>query len=209
MPHKFPKEYILKNYQLSYSSLGTDMVEVLKYCFRSVLPSFFMMQKATAFYRIAYKYVGEALKKLSMNKDYVILSLGFDSNNYFVINDKLYPEAICNNGIWNFNGAIFYDMLGYGESTLIIINKNDVPMASLVRNDTDNSVDLITDSMPIYSNIKRIDEKTYMNVFYRIFIDVHYSTDMKFIRITIPNIYSENKYDLDNVQSIDSIFGKN
>ena len=48
-----------------------------------------------------------------------------------------------------------------------------------------------------------------MNVFYRIFIDVHYPTDMKFIRITIPNIYSENKYDLDNVQSIDSIFGKN
>lgn len=143
-----------------------------------------------------------------MNKDYVILSLGFDSNNYFEINDKLYPEAICNNGIWNFNGAIFHDMLGYGESTLIIINKNDVPMASLVRNDTDNSVDLITDSMPIYSNIKRIDEKTYMN-FYRIFIDVHYSTDMKFIRITIPNIYSENKYDLDNIQSIDSIFGKN
>lgn len=208
MPHKFPKEYILKNYQLSYSSLGTDMVEVLKYCFRSVLPSFFMMQKATAFYRIAYKYVGEALKKLSMNKDYVILSLGFDSNNYFVINDKLYPEAICNNGIWNFNGAIFFDMLGYGESTLIIINKNDVPIADLVKNDTDNSVDLIADSMPIYSNIRKIDENTYMNVFYRIFIDVHYPTDMKFIRITIPNIYSENKYDLDNVQSIDSIFGK-
>lgn len=207
MPHKFPKEYILKNYKLSYLSLGADMVEALKFCFRSVLPSFFMMQKATAFYRIAYKYVGEALQKLSMNNDYVILSLGFDSNNYFVINGKSYPEAICKEGIWNFNGAIIHEMLGYGESTLIIINKNDVPMADLVKNETDNSVDLITDSMPIYSNIERVDKNTYMNVFYRIFIDVHYPADMKFIRITIPNIYSDNKYDLDIVQSIDKLLG--
>ena len=207
MPHKFPKEYILKNYQLSYLSLGADMVEALKFCFRSVLPSFFMMQKATAFYRIAYKYVGEALQKLSMNNDYVILSLGFDSNTYFVINGKSYPEAICKEGIWNFNGAIIHEMLGYGESTLIIINKNDVPMADLVKNETDNSVDLITDSMPIYSNIERVDKNTYMNVFYRIFIDVHYPADMKFIRITIPNIYSDNKDDLDIVQSINKLLG--
>lgn len=207
MPHKFPKEYILKNYKLSYPSLGDDMVEALKFCFRSVLPSFFMMQKATAFYRIAYKYVGEALQKLSMNNDYVILSFGFDSNNYFVINDKSYPEAVCKEGIWNFNGAIIHEMLGYGESTLIIINKNDVPMADLVKNETDNSVDLITDSMPIYSNIERVDKNTYMNVFYRIFIDVHYPADMKFIRITIPNIYTDNKYDLDIVQRIDKLLG--
>lgn len=46
-----------------------------------------------------------------------------------------------------------------------------------------------------------------MNVFYRIFIDVHYPADMKFIRITIPNIYSDNKYDLDIVQSIDKLLG--
>ena len=91
---------------------------------------------------------------------------------------------------------------------MIIIHKDDIPVCEVVKNDNDD-VDLITDSMPIYSNIRKIDENTYMNVFYRIFIDVHYPTDMKFIRITIPNIYSENKYDLDNVQSIDSIFGKN
>lgn len=208
MPHKFPKEYILKNYALFYDSLGTSVVEGLKANFNSVLPSFFMICQATETYRIDYEHIGDALRRLGLNDSFAVLCLGFNKSSFFTLNKKSLPEAICNDDVWTFNGARFYELWGSGESSLIIIHKDDIPVCEVVKNDNDD-VDLITDSMPIYSNIRKIDENTYMNVFYRIFIDVHYPTDMKFIRITIPNIYSENKYDLDNVQSIDSIFGKN
>ena len=41
-----------------------------------------------------------------------------------------------------------------------------------------------------------------MNVSYRIYVDVHYAADMKFVRINIPNVSSDNRYDLEKVQKI-------
>lgn len=203
MPHNFPKEYILKNFSLSFPSLGSDAVEGLNYVFNNVLPSFLKMHQAVESYRISYRHVGEALRKLALNADYVVVALGFDSESYFQINGYLYPEAICKDGICTFNGASIYTKPCRGEASLVIMRKDDVPMADLVRNDTDSDVDLISDtgSMPIYSNIKRLDIAN-LNVFFRIYVDVYYPLDLKFIRIIIPNVFSDNKYDLDNVRSI-------
>lgn len=78
----------------------------------------------------------------------------------------------------------------------------------MVTRDASNEADLIADSMPIYSNIKRIDKDTYMNVFYRIYVDVHYPEKLQFVRITIPNVFSENMYDLDKVEKIETIIRK-
>ena len=203
-PCNFPKEYILKYFSLSFSSsIGADVVKGLKYDFSNVLPSFFLMHHAVESYRISYGHVGESLRKLELNADYVVVALGFDSESYFQINDYLYPEAICKDGICTFNGASIYTKPCREEASLIIMRKDDVPMTDLVRNDTDNDVDLIsdTDSMPIYSNIKRLDIAN-LNVFFRIYVDVYYPSDLKFIRIIIPNVFSDNKYDLDNVQTI-------
>lgn len=204
MPHKFPKEYLLKNYATSYPSLGADAIEGLKANFSRVLPSFLMLCQPTVMYQISYEHVGEALRRLTLNEDYVVLALGFDSSSYFKINGESLPEAICKDDVWSFNGACFYEMWGRGESSLVIIRKEDVPMADLVENNTDKDVDLISTYMPIYSNIKRIDETSYMNVFYRIYVDVHYSKGMKFIKINIPNVFTSNRYDLDKVKSIEN-----
>jgi|GEM_PF-4060959 len=207
MPYNFPKEYILKNYKSPGGSLGDGIVGALQFYFGSVLPLFFMTHEAVAGYKIAYKYVGDALKKTMLDNNYVILSLGFDCNNYFKTNNKLYPETCFKDGVWEFNGAVIHDQLPFEESMLIILNKNDVPMAYLVANEAENSADLLSADMPIYSNISRVDGNTYMNVFFKIFIDVYYPADMNFIKITIPNVLTENKYDLDKVQSVDELFG--
>lgn len=209
MPHKFPKEYVLKNFSLSSSSIGADAVEVLELVFSNVLPSFLFMHQAVESYRVSYGHIGEALRKLALNADYVVLAIGFDSFSYFQINGYLYPEAVCNDGVCTFNGARFHTMYWRGEASLVIMRKENVPMADLVKNDTDKDVDLITDSdsMPIYSNIKRLDPTTNMDVFYRIFVDVYYTTDLKFVRITIPNAFSDNRYDLDDVKSIRNLMG--
>lgn len=142
-----------------------------------------------------------------LDNNYVILSFGFDYNNYFEINNKLYPEASFKDGVWEFNGAVIHEQLSIGESMLIILKKNDVPMADLVENEAENSAVLISADMPIYSNISKVDGNTYMNVFFKMFIDVYYPADMKFIKITIPNVLTENIYDLDKVQSVDELFG--
>lgn len=205
MPHKFPKEYLLKNYALSYSSLGVDVVEGLKVNFRSVLPLFLMMRQPTESYQISYGHVGESLRRLELNESYVVLSLGFNSSSYFNINGRAFSEAICKDDVWSFNGARFYEMYGRGEASLIIIRKEDVPMADLVKNEAAKDADLITESMPIYSNILKVDEKTYMNVFYRIYVDVYYPKDMKFVRIVIPNVFTSNRYDLDKVEKVDNL----
>ena len=205
MPHRFPKEYLLKNYAMSYDSLGADAVEGLKLSFRSVLPSFLMLCQSTITYQISYEHVGEALRRMALNDEYVVLALGFNSLSYFRINEASLPEAICKDGVWSFNGARFYEMWGRGESSLVIMRKEDVPMADLVENDKDKDVDLISTSMPIYSNIRKIDETNYMNVFYRIYVDVHYPKDMKFVRIEIPNVFTSNRYDLDKVAGIEKL----
>lgn len=207
MPHKFPKEYILKNYALSYDSLGVAAVEGLKANSNSVLPLFFMICQATETYRIDYAHIGEALRRLGLNDSFVVLCLGFNTSSFFTLNKKSLPEAICNDDVWTFNGARFYELWGSGESSLIIIHKDDIPVCEVVKKDNDD-VDLITDSMPIYSNIRKIDEKTYMNVYYRIYVDVHYPKDIRFVRITIPNVYSQNLYDLDKVRKIETIIKK-
>lgn len=207
MPYRFPKEYILKHYKSPGGSLGDGIVGALQFYFDSVLPQFFMTQEAVAGYKIAYKYVGDALRKIMLDNNYVILSFGFDYNNYFEINNKLYPEASFKDGVWEFNGAVIHEQLSIGESMLIILKKNDVPMADLVENEAENSAVLISADMPIYSNISKVDGNTYMNVFFKMFIDVYYPADMKFIKITIPNVLTENKYDLDKVQSVDGLFG--
>lgn len=205
MPHKFPKEYLLKNYSLSVASFGAEAVEGLKFYFSSVLPSFLIMRQATKNYTIAYEHIGEALRRLTLSDAYVILALGFNYSSYFEINKQYSAETVCKDDIWSFNGASFHDMLGRGESSLVIMRKDDVPMADIVENNTDKDAELITDSMPIYSNIRKVDEETYMNVFYRIYVDVHYPKDMKFVKIVIPNVFTSNRYDLDKVKQIDEL----
>lgn len=204
MPHKFPKEYLLKNYALSVTSLGSEAVEGLKVNFRSVLSSFLMMHKAKETYTIAYEHVGEALHRLKLTDAYVILSLGFNYSSYFRINGNAFPEAVCKDEIWSFNGARFHEMWGSGESSLIIMRKDDVPMADVVENEADKDADLMTDtdSVPIYSNIKKVDKDTYMNVFYRIYVDVYYPKDMNFVKIIIPNVFTSNRYDLDRIEKL-------
>lgn len=202
---KFPKEYILKHYDESLSSFGRNTVEVLKANFSSVLPLFFAKRQAIETYRVDYEHIGDALRRLSLSKNYVVISLGFNSSSYFSSHNKSFPEAISSNGVWSFNGAKIYEKWGIGESSLIIVHKDNVPWAEMVTRDASNEADLIADSMPIYSNIKRIDKDTYMNVFYRIYVDVHYPENLQFVRITIPNVFSENMYDLDKVEKIETI----
>ena len=208
MPHNFPKEYLLKHYNMAHSTLGADAVNGLKYCFNSVLPSFLLVQQPVATYRIAYEHVGEALRRLGLNDEYVILALGFSASKYFDRNKNKYSEAIYKDGVWTFSGARIYDeMWGRGESSLIIMRKDEKPVAELVKNEDNKDVDLITDSVPIYSNLKRMDATTIntMTVFYQIYVDVHYATDMKLVRINIPNVFSDNKYDLEKVQNINNL----
>lgn len=205
MPHRYPKEYLLKNYAMTYDSLGADAIEGLKVNFRSVLPSFLMLCQATVTYRISYEHVGDALRRLCLNDKYVVLALGFNSSSYFRINGNSLPEAVCKGDIWLFDGARFYEMWGRGESSLVIIRKEDVPMADIVKNETGKDVDLISNDMPIYSNIRKIDKTNYMNVFYRIYVDVHYPKGLMFVRIVIPNVFTSNKYDLDKIATIDNL----
>lgn len=206
--HKFPKEYILKHYNESLSSLGTSTVEALKANFSSVFPSFFAKRQATETYRVDYEHIGDALRRLSLSKNYVVISLGFNSSSYFSSHNKSFPEAISSNGVWSFNGAKIYEKWGIGESSLIILHKDNMPWAEMVKRDVYQEADIIADSMPIYSNIKKIDKDTYMNVFFKIFVDVHYPANLQFVRITIPNVFSENKYDLNKVQKIENIIKK-
>lgn len=205
MPHRFPKEFLLKNYATSYPSLGFDVIEGLKANFKSVLPSFLMLCKPAAAYQISYEHVGDALRRLNLSNEYVVLALGFDSSSYFRINGTTLPEATCKDGVWYFNGAQFHEMWGRGDSSLVIIRKEDVPMADLVKSDAEQASDLISTSMPIYSNLRKVNEKNYMNVYYRIYVDVHYPKDMRFVRIDIPNVFTSNRYDLDKVKSIDEL----
>lgn len=202
MPHKFPKEYLLKHYNMSRSKLGKDAVDGLKMCFDSVLPSFLLMQQPVATYRIAYEHVVDALRRLVLNDEYVILALGFRASSYFGISEKKFPEANCKDKVWTFSGARIDEMWGRGESSLIIMRRNEKPVAELVKNEKEKESDLIADSKPIYSNLKSIDGTTIMNVSYRIYVDVHYAADMKFVRINIPNVSSDNRYDLEKVQKI-------
>lgn len=205
---KFPKECILKHYNESLSSLGTSTVEALKANFSNVFPSFFAKRQATETYRVDYEHIGDALRRLSLSKNYVVISLGFNSSSYFSSHNKSFPEAISSNGVWSFNGAKIYEKCGIGESSLIILHKDNMPWAEMVKRDVYQEADIIADSMPIYSNIKKIDKDTYMNVFFKIFVDVHYPANLQFVRITIPNVFSENKYDLNKVQKIENIIKK-
>ena len=170
-----------------------------------MLPLFFAKHQAIETYRVDYEHIGDALRRLSLSKNYVVISLGFNSSSYFSSHNKSFPEAISSNGVWSFNGAKIYEKWGIGESSLIILHKDNVPWTEMVTRDASNEADLIADSMPIYSNIKRIDKDTYMNVFYRIYVDVHYPANLQFVRITIPNVFSENMYDLDKVEKIETI----
>lgn len=205
---KIPKEYILKHYDESLSSFGRNTVEVLKANFSSVLPLFFAKRQAVETYRVDYEHIGDALRRLSLSKNYVVISLGFNSSSYFSSHNKSFPEAISSNGVWSFNGAKIYEKWGVGESSLIILHKDNMPWAEMVTRDAPNEADSIADSIPIYSNIKSIDKDKYMNVFYRIYVDVHYPANLQFVRITIPNVFSENRYDLDKVQKIENIIKK-
>ena len=85
------------------------------------------------------------------------------------------------------------------------MRKNEKPVVELVKNEKEKESDLIADSKPIYSNLNSIDGTTIMNVSYRIYVDVHYAADMKFVRINIPNVFSNNKYDLEKVQKIENL----
>ena len=206
MFYRYPKEFLLKHYNMSHSTSGADAVNGLKDCFKSVLPSFLLMQQPVVTYRIAYEHVGEALHRLALNDEYVILALLFDASDYFDTSKNKYPEANSNDDVWTFSGARIYDkMWGRGESSLIIMRKNEKPVAKLVKDDDNKNVDLIAKSMPIYSNLKRIDAAKDMNVFYQIYVDVHYAADMKFVRINIPNVFSDNRYDLEKVQKIKNL----
>lgn len=152
-------------------------------------------------YDVQYNDVGEALRRLKLSKEFIVLCNDFYIARYFsIIHCSEYKEV---------DGKHFFDkaeMIEYNtiatQPFLIILRKRDLPYLTFDKEEMDD-LELINENKPLYSNLGKIGVSSLENVMFSVNVSVHFPADIQYIRLELP--YDIGQMDLKKIQHIESL----
>lgn len=152
-------------------------------------------------YDVQYNDVGEALRRLKLSKEFIVLCNDFYIARYFsIIHCIEYKEV---------DGKHFFDnaeMIEYNTIAthpfLIILRKRDLPYLTFDKEEMDD-LELINENKPLYSNLDKIGVSSLENVMFSVNVSVHFPADIQYILLKLP--YDIGQMDLKKIQHIESL----
>lgn len=203
LPFDIPPTCLLEGYEDTFNASFGDLLlqgfdTVLKQMHRGA----FLKIKPVVAYDIDYNNIGEALRRLRLSKDFVILCNDFYAVRYFnIIKCNEYKE-VDNCGRY-FDDAEFIEYnVPAVAAFLLILRRKNLPYLTLDYKDIEgcNLIDL---DIPLYSNIRSLNIDNLDEAVIKVNANLHFSDSLKYIRINMP--YRLGKMDLDNIQHIESL----
>lgn len=184
------------------SNFGDVLMQGVNFLLRKVENRAFTSIKPIHTYNIDYNNIGEALRKLRLSKDFVILCNDFYASKYFnIIKCGEYSEA--DDGCKYFDNAEFIEFnIPATTSFLLILRKEELPYLTTDIKDIDGYT-LIDEDTPVYTNIKTIGVDSLEDAGICVNTTLHYTDNLKYIKINLP--YMLGKMDLNKIQHIESL----
>lgn len=203
LPVNLIPEAIFKGYNINVPDLGLSIIQGLNRKVNSFFPMFFLARAPKETYSIAYEYIGEALRKMNLNSKYSIICFGFNFDQYFSTQNKFVEAKESDTKEWTFNGSNVYE-IDSQRSFIIIMNKDQMPFGDFIVENSE-TLDAITSSPTIYSNIKDIKQDDITNLIFKVYFEIGSLNSFPFVKINIPFVFTNNKFDLDKVGPVAKI----
>ncbi len=199
-----PEDFLLKHYD-KFSPETNFFTAIAQGMYRN-----FQLQKSYIFqtyrlaitYRIAYEYIGEALRKLKVDKNYTVLAFGLSLNNYFEYKNRTIPEAKKEGEDWTFNGAKIEETNLGSSSFLIITKAKEFPTFTLSEGEEKENFKYLNRNKSFLSNIGSLQATELDRAVVAASIKANYNSNMQFVKLTIAHEITSNKYDLDKIDPL-------
>lgn len=203
LPVSIPASYLCHGYEeVDYKRFAEFIVDGFNTLVMPVFNYAFGKKRPPKMrYAVQYNDIGEALRRLKLSKEFIVLCNDFYIARYFsIIHCSEYKEV---DGKHYFDDA---EMIEYNTIAthpfLIILRKRDLPYLTFDKEEMDG-LELINENKPLYSNLGKIGVSSLENVMFSVNVSVHFPEDIQYIRLELP--YDIGQMDLKKIQHIESL----